>query len=135
MTSLQRRVLILPGVLALTLAGDAAAGCGGCYSSGSSSDVQVMPASLCLTVTAGRFDNGCGGGTSGIVVSNACSGALTVGGTTVLPGEANVAMAGNPPASGARRTLTGTLDGTPITISWQDAAERTTAPADMGTAG
>lgn len=130
-----RRFFLVPGLLALVLAADASSGCGGCHTTGSSSDVQVAPASACLEVAAGHFDNGCGSGTSGIVVSNLCSGALVLGTTSVAPGERDVAVFGNPVASGARRTLSGTLDGSPITISWQDAAEATGATADMGAGG
>ena len=134
--SLRSRLLLLPGLLALLLAGDASSGCGGCYASGTSSDVQVTPASACLIVLPGRLDNGCNGSDSaGVVISNMCSGVLVLGAITVAPGERDVSVLGDPPASGAPRTLTGTLDGSAITISWRESVDTAAAVVDMGTGG
>jgi len=132
-----RFLLLVTAPVALALVGFGNSACGGCYVSADSRDAQVDPPTPCITLVGGHSDNGCGTpNPTGILVTNGCTEALVIGATTIAPGQRNAAFQGSHTTIGARRSLSGTLGGKPIVISWLDGVEAAEAKlADAGSDG
>ncbi len=116
--------LLLASVpVAVVVAGVSTSACGGCYISGDTKDIQVDPATACLTVAPGHSEHGCSGpDPTGVKVTNGCAEPLVIGAVTVAPGQKDVSFGGTA-VPGGRRSITGTLGSKPIVISWVDAAD------------